>query len=79
MTDTLRLGIDRFGYEHVLDRTRMRVVVLDSRGIDFQANWDEFPGETTADWERYVADVRGPWRETVQDRVMGAVEGVFAQ
>ncbi|MFB6188996.1 MAG: hypothetical protein ABEI57_03860 [Halapricum sp.] len=78
MTDTLRLGIDHYGYEHVLDRTRMRVVVLDSRGIDFQAEWSDFPDETTGDWERYVADVRGPWRETVQDRMFGAIERVFA-
>lgn len=78
MTGTLRLGIDYYGYEHVLDRTRLRVVVLDSRGIDFQADWDAFPGETTADWKAYVRDVRGPWRETVQDRVVDAIGSVFA-
>lgn len=72
------LGIDRFGYEHVYDDRRGRIIVLDSRGIDFQGDWAAFPGDTTADWERYVADQRGPWRETARDRAMGAIQEVFA-
>lgn len=78
MRDTLSLGIDRLGYEHVLERTRMPVVILDSRGIDFQIEWSLFPGQTTDDREEYVRNVRGPWRETIQDRVTGAIEVAFA-
>jgi len=58
-TRCLILGIDGAGCEHVYDRDRERVVVLDHNGIDHQRELAE--GEK-ARWMAFVSEQRG-WRK----------------
>lgn len=78
MTDPIVIGTDRHGYEHVYDLDRDRIVVLDPRGIDFQEDLGDFPGETTMDWIEHVESKRGPWRDIGTVEATGAIADTFA-
>lgn len=71
------LGIDENGYEHVHDKERNRIVVLDRTGIDVQYDLEDLENDVD-DWMKYVQERRGwakeqwlgyVWKDVLSDSI----------
>jgi hypothetical protein len=71
-------GVDEYGYWHIYDDERRKVVVLDEDGIDFQHRFDADVGPSRwGEWADHVDDERG-WDERWKADVMYRMKNPFA-